>query len=134
MKSLVSQVPGEGRLPGLLLACNGALRSLTGTSVGLGALSVDRKAATVANSLVASDLDLAADVGGDLTTEVTFYLEVALDVIAKGNELVVGQILDADLAADLGVRKRLECSRTTDAVNVSQCDLNALIARNVYAG
>src|ERR1700709_2113176 len=106
---------GEGRLPGLLLACNGALRALTGTSVGLGALSVDRKAATVANSLVAADLDLAADVGGNLTTEVTFYLEVALDVVAKGNELVVGEIFDADFSADLGVAESLEGSRATDA-------------------
>ncbi len=51
----------------------------------------------MANSLVASDLDLAADVGGDLATEVTLYLEVALDVIAKGDELIVGEILDPDL-------------------------------------
>jgi hypothetical protein len=95
---------------------------------------VDGQAATVADSLVAADLDLAADVGGNLTTEVTFYLEIALDVVAKGDELVIGQILDSDLTADLGVAKGFEGPRATDTVDVSQCDLYALIARNVDAG
>src|SRR4051794_6763870 len=50
-------------LPGLLLAGDGALRALAGARVGLGPLATHRQAATVAQTLVAADLDLAANVG-----------------------------------------------------------------------
>src|SRR5437879_11600197 len=66
----------------LLLAGNGALRALAGTSVGLGALTADRKAHAVATTLVAADLDLPADVSLDFTTE------VALDLDARGVDRV----------------------------------------------
>ena len=55
----------------------------SGYGVGVGALTAHRKAATVTHTLVAADLDLAADVGGDLTAEVTLELVVALDVVAE---------------------------------------------------
>src|SRR3990170_8079262 len=116
-------------LSGLLLAGYGALRALAGTSVGLGALAVDRKPTTVADALVAADLDLAADVGCDLAAEVTLYLEIDFDVVAKGDELLIGEILHADFSADPGVGEGLERPRAANTVDVSQCDLYALIAR-----
>src|SRR5690606_25853904 len=94
-------------LAGLLLAGDGALRSLAGASVRLGALSVHGQALAVADTLVAADLDLAADVRGDLTAKVTLYLEVAFDVVAEGDELIVGKILDADVSVDGGVGEGL---------------------------
>ena len=60
----------------LLLTCNGALGALAGTRVGLGALTVDRQATTVAKALVRTDFDLATNVGLNLTAEVTLNLEV----------------------------------------------------------
>src|SRR5690606_10281312 len=45
-----------GRLAGLLLAGDGALRALAGTGVGLGALTADRESTTVAEALVGADL------------------------------------------------------------------------------
>jgi hypothetical protein len=71
---------------GLLLAGDGALRTLAGTRVGLGALSVHGKATAVPQALVATDLDLAADVRSDLTAEVTLELVVALEVVAQDDE------------------------------------------------
>ena len=88
----------------------------------------------MADALVGADLDLAADVGGDLTAEVTLDLEVALDVVAEGDELVVGEILHADVPVDAGVGEGGERSRAADAVDVGQCDLHALLARDVDAG
>src|SRR5688572_27441459 len=74
---LASLETTEGRgLLGLLLAGNRALRALAGPGVGLGALPADRKALAVAATLVAADLDLAADVRLDLTAEVTLDLEL----------------------------------------------------------
>src|SRR5690554_4314869 len=117
----------EWLLSGLLLAGDGALRALAGKSVGLGALPVHGQAATVTDALVASDFDLAANVGGDLTAKVTLNLVVALDVVTKGDQLFVGEILDADLAADTGVRKRLERLRAANTVDIGKCDFYALI-------
>jgi len=121
-------------LSGLLLACNGALRALAGTSVGLRALSVNGQSLTVTNALVAADLHLAANVSGDLATEVTLYLEVQLDVVAQRDELIIGEILYADLAADCSVGEGFEGPRAANTVDVSQCDLYALVARDVDAG
>ena len=80
-------------LTGLLLAGDGLLRALAGTRVGLGALTAHGQAAAVPDALVAADLDLAADVGGDLAAQVTLDLEVGLDVVAEPDELVVGEVL-----------------------------------------
>ena len=87
----------------------------------------------MADALVAADLDLAADVGGDLTAEVTLDLEVALDEVAQCDELVVGQVLDADVAGDPGLAKGLQRTRAPDAVDVGECDLHTLLARDVDA-
>ena len=69
-------LPRRGRcLLGLLLVGHGALGVLAGARVGLGALAVHRQVTTVAQTLVAADLDLAADVRpirlavGDIITE-----------------------------------------------------------------
>src|SRR6476619_6946337 len=80
-------------LPGLLLAGDGALRALAGARVGLGPLAAHRQATAVPQALVATDLDLAADVGLHLTAQITLHLEVALDVVAQLGHLIVGQIL-----------------------------------------
>ena len=57
----------------------------------------------MAATLVAADLDLAADVGLDLTTEVTLDLDVrAVDRVAKLDQLFVAQLVDAEVGADPG--------------------------------
>src|SRR5690606_17876156 len=119
---------------GLLLPGDGALRALAGTCVGLGALTADRQTAAVAQALVGADLDLAADVGGDLAAQVTLHLVVAFDVVAKGDELVVGEVLDADVLVDLRRLEDLDGAGTADAVDVGEGDHHALVARDVDAG
>src|SRR3954451_10833639 len=73
----------------LLLAGHGALGTLAGARVGLGALTADRKALAVTAALVAADLDLAADVGLDLAAEVTLYPEVRFDLVAELDQLLI---------------------------------------------
>jgi polysaccharide export outer membrane protein len=89
------------------------------------------QALAVAETLVAADLDLAADVGCDLAAEVALNLEVAFDVVAERDELVVAEILDADVAVDPGVGEGLQRAGAADPVDVRECDLNALVARDV---
>src|SRR4051794_7970977 len=79
-------------LAGLLLACDRATRALAGTRVGVRALAVDREATTVAQALVTADLDLAADVGGNLAPQVALGPVVALDPVTKPDQVVLGQV------------------------------------------
>jgi hypothetical protein len=88
----------------------------------------------VAQTLVRADLDLAADVGGDLAAQVTLHLVVAFDVVAQGDQLVVGEVLDADRLVDLGGLEDLDRTGTADAVDVREGDHHALVARDVNAG
>ena len=53
-------------------------------------------------ALVAADLDLAADVGLHLAAQVALDLEVALDVVAQLGQLIVGQVLGAQIPVDAG--------------------------------
>src|SRR3954465_5674995 len=118
---------------GLLLAGDGALGTLAGTRVGLGALAADREALAVPATLVAADLDLAPDVGLDLAAEVTLDLDlvVALDRVAELHELLVAELVDAEVGADPGHGQELLGAGTADAVDVGECDLDALVAREV---
>src|SRR5918995_7207493 len=115
----------------LLLAGDGALGTLAGTRVGLGALTADREAHAVAATLVAADLDLAADVRLDLTSEVTLDLEVGFDLVAKLDQLLVTERVDPGVRVDSGGLEQLLGAGTADAVDVGECDLDALVAREV---
>src|SRR6478672_12691733 len=115
----------------LLLAGNRALRTLAGARVGLGALTADREAHAVTAALVAADLDLAADVRLDLTPEVTLDLEVGFDLVAKLDQLLVTERVDPSVRVDAGGGQELLGAGTADAVDVGECDLDALVAREV---
>ena len=115
----------------LLLAGDGALRALAGARVGLGALAADREAHAVATTLVAADLDLAADVRLDLTSEVTLDLEVGFDLVAKLDQLLVTERVNASVRVDAGGLEQLLGAGTADAVDVGESDLDALVAREV---
>src|SRR4051795_1564061 len=123
---------GISRSLRLLLAGNGALGALAGASVGLGALTADRQALAVTAALVGADLDLAADVGLDLATEVTLDLEVALDLVAELDQLGVAQLVDARVRVDPGRGQHLLGAGSADAEDVGECDLDALVAREVH--
>src|SRR6478735_8125824 len=129
---VISAEPVEGRRSlRLLLAGDGALGTLAGARVGLGALTADREAHAVAATLVAADLDLAADVRLDLTSEVTLDLEVGFDLVAKLDQLLVTERVDASVRVHAGGSEQLLGAGTADAVDVGESDLDALVARKV---
>ena len=88
----------------------------------------------MAQALVATDLDLPADVALDLAAEVTLYLVVALDVVTKDGQLLVGEVLGAQIRADARTPQDLQRPGATDAENVGERDLHALVAREINAG
>ena len=64
-----------------------ALGPLRVRALGLGALAVHGQVTAVTQTLVAADLDLAANVSLDLTTQVTLNLVVGVDVRAQLDEV-----------------------------------------------
>src|SRR5690606_37089022 len=82
-------------------------------------------------ALVGADLDLAADVGGDLAAKIALGLVVRLDPVTQGDQLVVGDFVNAQVATDAGVGQGLGSAGTADAVDVGESDLEALVARQV---
>src|SRR5687767_2156239 len=107
-------------MSGLLLSGDGALRALARACVGLGALPADGQVRAVTAALVAADLHLAADVGGDLATEVALGLVVGLDVVAEGHQLVVVQLVDPQVGADAGGGEGLVRTGATDPEDVRE--------------
>ena len=65
-------------------------------------------------ALVAVDLDLTADVRIDFTTQITLDLVVTLKVITQRNQLLIRQILDANVRIDTGRGKRFLGTSTTN--------------------
>ena len=114
-------------LGGLLLSGDRALRALAGTSIGLGALAAHRKSLTVTLALVAVDLNLATNICIDFTTQVTLDLVVGFEVVTQRNQLLVGEILDADVRTNTGRGKRFLGTSATHTENVGEGDLDALL-------
>src|SRR5699024_5496354 len=108
-----------------------ALGTLTGTSVCLGALTVHGHAAAVAQTLVASNFNFAANVCCNLAAQVTFYLEVAFDEVTKCNELIIGEVFHTSVTVDIGCFERAECASTTNTVDVGECNFHTLFTWNV---
>mgnify|MGYP000152246441 CR=1 FL=1 len=107
---------------------------LAGTSIGLGALAAHRKSLTVTLALVAVDLNLATNICIDFTTQVTLDLVVGFEVVTQRNQLLVGEILDADVRANTGRGKRFLGTSATHTENVGEGDLDALLIGDVDSG
>ena len=115
-------------------AGDGALGTLAGARVRLRALAVDGQAAAVPQALVAADFDLAANVSLNLAAQVAFDLVVLVDVLLERDELVLGEVADANVRADAGGRERFRRAGAADAVDIGERDLNPLFARKIDAG
>jgi hypothetical protein len=112
----------------LLLAGDRALGTLAGTRIGTGALTAHRQAAAVPDALVATDLHLAPDVGGNLAAKVTFDLVVGLDEVAQLHDLVVGQVLGSLVGADAGRGERRLRAGAAHPEDIGERDLQPLLA------
>lgn len=118
-------------LPGFFLPHDRATRALAGTSVRAGALAVDRQAAAVTQTLVAADLDLAADVGLNLATEVTLGAEVGVHVLADLDQVLFGQVANAGVGVHASGGENLLGPGAPDTEDVGEGNLHALFARDV---
>src|SRR5690606_3519243 len=82
-------------------------RALASAGVGVRALTTDGEPAAVTEAAVAAEVHQTLDVHGDLAAEVTLDLEVLVDALADGADVVLVQVVrplvggDAGHAADL---------------------------------
>src|SRR5471030_350815 len=90
-----------------LLAGNRFGRAFAGTGVGVGTLAADRQALAVTQAAIAAQVHQTLDVHGDVTAQIAFDQEIAVDDFADLNDLGFRQIadpagrIDAQLGDDL---------------------------------
>ena len=87
----------------------------------------------MADAGVAADLDLASDVRGDLTAQVTFNFKVGLDVVAEPDQLLVREVLGALVQVNAGRGERFDSAGATDPEDVGERDLHPLHAGQIDA-
>ena len=85
----------------------------------------------MAQALVGANFDLATDVSLNFTAEVTLYLPGALDDITKSSNLIIGQVVGAQVRRNTSLLQQFLGTGRADSVNVGECDLHALVARQV---
>ena len=82
-------------------------------------------------ALVGADLDLAADVRGNRAPQVAFDLVVRVHEITQRDELLVGEVLHADVTTDPSGCQGFGGTGLADAVDVGECNFQTLLARKV---
>ena len=75
------------------------------------------------NAAVAADLDEALDIKRGLTPEITFYLEVLIDVFPEKVYIAFGKIPNADVGINAGFRQDLLGRGKADTVDIGKADL-----------
>src|SRR3954447_18194862 len=106
----------------LLLATNAnrAARAATGTGVCPGALAVDGEAACVPDATVALDFDQSLDVHADCAAQIAFYRILFVHGLANAVDLFLGQVVDASVGVDIGLRNDLLCAGRPDTINIGK--------------
>ena len=105
--------------------------TLTGPRIGVGALPTNRKAATVADPLVAADLNLSLYVLLNFPPQVTFNAVVVIDEPTDLGDLVIGELTDPGVGVDSGFGAYLLRPGEADAVYVGEPDLEPFVAWEV---
>jgi hypothetical protein len=82
---------------------------------------------------IAADLDQPLDVHGDLLAEIALDAALFLDHAADLPDVVLRQILHADVAAHPGFAEDVARPLTADAVDIGEPDLDPLGAREIDA-
>ncbi len=80
---------------------------------------------SVALAAVAVDFDHTLDVERDFSSQVALDKVVVLDDLTQLRDVVLGQILDADVGVDAGFLENLVRARSADTVDIGQTDLDA---------
>mmetsp|Transcript_908 Transcript_908/g.1726 ORF Transcript_908/g.1726 Transcript_908/m.1726 type:complete len:327 (+) Transcript_908:1106-2086(+) len=120
--------------PLFLLAGNGLCRAFARASVGVGALTANGQVATVTQATVGTEVHQTFDVHLGLTTQVTFDGVVGVDVLTDGENLGVGQLVDATCGVDADCFADRGSRGVANSGDIGQRDRNALGGGDVNPG
>ena len=116
----------------LLLVSNSALRTFAGTGIGLGALAAARQALAMTYTTEALDFGQTLNVQRDVPAEIALNDDIVfVNVVTDLSFIVSRQILDAGIRVDSGAGENLVSSALTDTINISQTNLDPLLARQI---
>src|SRR5690606_5833151 len=101
--------------------------------VGMSPLTAHREAATMANAAVAADVHQPLDVHRDFGAQRALGLDETLDHLTEAADLGVAQVTDPRRRRNAGLLEQPLAGRPTDAVDVGEPDLDALLARKVHS-
>src|SRR5207248_3988010 len=124
----------HSRLHRLLLRDRAFARTFSRARVGARALAAHRQRAAVPHAAIAADFHQPLDVHRDFLAQVTLDPALLLDDAADLADVVLGQILDADVGTDACVFQDAVRADAADAENVGEADLDALGPREIDAG
>jgi len=107
---------------------DGFAGAFAGAGVGLGALAANREAAEVADAAIAFDALEAFEVHADFAAQIAFDSIFAfLNGMDNLGELLLGQVLGANIRIDVGASQDVFGIAGANAVNVAQSDFDALV-------
>src|SRR5262252_8007774 len=115
----------------LLLACDRLGRTLAGSSVGVGALAANRKAAPMPQTPIATEIHEPFDVHRRLASQIAFDKIIAIDHFADLQNLLVGKLGHPPRIRNPHLCYDLTGLRGPNAVNVLEPDQDPLVGRNV---
>src|SRR5262249_12286403 len=87
----------------------------------------------MAQPAIAAQIDQALDVGRRVAAQIALDLVRGVDLAPDAGDLVVGQIVALAAGIDLGDLADAQRRRSTDAIDVGERDLHALVARQIDA-
>src|SRR6476661_5773573 len=110
-----------------------AARALASARVGVRALTAHRKIAAMTAAAIRAEIDQALDVELHVAAQIAFDAIVLLDRVADLADVVLVEIVALLVGRDAGFGEHDIRRVAADAVDVRECDLDALVAREVDA-
>ena len=116
----------------IALYANCLARSFTRPGISGGALSANGEATQVSDSAITLDRLEAFEVEAQLTPEITFdHIFAFLNGVGDLGQLLFIEVLGAHSWIDLGFREDGLRVHGSDAVNISEGDIDALLTGNI---
>jgi hypothetical protein len=105
--------------------------SLAGPGIGFGSLTAHRKATSVAQTTIRSDVNQAFDIHRNLTSQVSLNVIIAFDRLPKFGDIFVGQGMYPSIRIDAGFLQYLRGRSGTNTKNITQANFDPFVLRQV---
>ena len=108
-------------------------RAFTGARIGVRALAVNRKSATMTNASIAVDFHQPLDVETDVFPKITFDPSLVCDDLTDLTDIVLVEVFDPLVPIDICLRENPGRPRTADSEDVRQSYFDALVQWKIHS-